>query len=182
MEYETQRLILKTLDSSYSEIVLDYYSRNREFLKPWELERKDIFYTIQFQQNQLDRDLSDIRNGNLLRLWIFKNDDLSKTIGNIGFSNIIRGHFLSCYLGYKLDVEELNKGYITEAIKECINIIFDEYQLHRIEANIMPSNIASIRVAEKLGFTKEGLSKKYIKINGNWEDHIHMALLNDNID
>ncbi len=76
----------------------------------------------------------------------------------------------------------MKKGYITEAIKEGIKIIFDEYGLHRIEANIMPRNLASLRVTEKLGFLNEGISKKYIKINGKWEDHIHMVLLNDNID
>ena len=182
LEYETDRLVLKILDSSHSDIVLDYYNRNRSFLEPWEVEKKDIFYTDRFQSNQLERDFSDIKNGNLLRLWIFKKSDRSKTIGNIAFSNIIRGHFLSCHLGYKLDIEEMKKGYITEAIKEGIKIIFDEYGLHRIEANIMPRNLASLRVTEKLGFLNEGISKKYIKINGKWEDHIHMVLLNDNID
>lgn len=182
MEYETDRLILKTLDNSYSKMVLDYYNRNKDFLKPWEVEKRDIFYTQQFQYNQLERDLYDIKNGNLIRLWIFKKEDLSKTIGNISFSNIIRGHFLSCHLGYKLDADELNQGYTTEAIEKCIDIIFDEYKLHRIEANIMPRNSASIRVTEKLGFIKEGFSRKYIKINGKWQDHIHMVLLNDKIE
>lgn len=182
LEYETDRLILKVLDSSHSDGVFDYYNRNRDFLKPWEVEKKDIFYTSQFQKNQLNRDYQDIKDGNILRLWIFKESNQSKIIGNICFSNIIRGHFLSCHLGYKLDREEQNCGYTTEAIKKGIYIIFDEYRLHRIEANIMPRNSASIRVTEKLGFTKEGISKKYIKINGKWEDHIHMVLLNDKME
>lgn len=45
----------------------------------------------------------------------------------------------------------------------------------------MPKNKMSLRVVEKLGFYNEGLSYKYLKINGNWEDHIHMVLLNNNI-
>jgi ribosomal-protein-alanine N-acetyltransferase len=82
-------------------------------------------------------------------------------------------------MGYKLDKDELNKGYITEALRKGIDIMFNEYGLHRIEANIMPKNSRSLRVAEKLGFYNEGLALKYLKISGRWEDHIHMVLRNE---
>jgi [ribosomal protein S5]-alanine N-acetyltransferase len=59
--------------------------------------------------------------------------------------------------------------------------MFQELGLHRIEANIMPKNKRSLRVVEKLGFYNEGLAYKYLKINGKWEDHIHMVLLNDKV-
>ena len=45
----------------------------------------------------------------------------------------------------------------------------------------MPKNLASLQVVEKLGFRNEGLSQQYLKINGTWEDHIHMVRLNDEI-
>lgn len=80
-----------------------------------------------------------------------------------------------------MDVDEINMGYITEAIQEGIDIMFHEYGLHRIEANIMPKNVRSFKVVEKLGFYNEGLAYKYLKINGKWEDHIHMVLLNDEV-
>ena len=76
----------------------------------------------------------------MLRLWIFKKGDMSRVIGTVAFNNIIRGAFLSCHLGYKLDKDEINKGYATEAIRKGIDIIFNYYGLHRIEANIMPRN------------------------------------------
>ena len=88
---------------------------------------------------------------------------------------------MSCHLGYKLDNDEINKGYMTEAVEKSIDIIFNEFKLHRIEANIMPRNISSLKVAEKLGFYNEGLAYKYLKINGKWEDHIHMVLLNEKV-
>jgi ribosomal-protein-alanine N-acetyltransferase len=68
---------------------------------------------------------------------------------------------------------------MTEAIRKGIEIVFQECGLHRIEANILPRNLRSLRVAEKLGFVNEGLSRRYLCINGVWEDHIHMALLNE---
>lgn len=179
--YETERLILKVVDKSYAELVVDYYLRNKSFLEEWEPIKDEDFYTKQYQEEQLDKELSTIENNSSLRLWVFKKENENKVIGSIGFNNIVRGVFLSCHLGYKLDKDEINKGYMTEAIRKGIEIMFIEFGLHRIEANIMPRNKRSLRVVEKLGFYNEGLAYKYLKINGKWEDHIHMVLLNDKV-
>lgn len=178
MLYETERLILLTLGESDAARVLNYYIRNKDFLEEWEPLKSEVFYTAGFQREQLRKDSLAIANKSMLRLWIFKKDDPGRVIGSITFNNIVWGAFLSCHLGYKLDRKETNKGYITEAVKKGIEVIFDEYRLHRIEANIMPKNKASLRVVEKLGFYHEGLASKYLYINGNWEDHIHMVLRN----
>lgn len=179
--YETEKLILKVLDKSYAEMVVDYYLRNKSFLEEWEPVKSEEFYTNQYQQEQLEQDLTNIQNNNSFRLWIFKKHDDHRIIGSIGFNNIVRGVFLSCFLGYKLDKDEINKGYMSEALQKGIEIMFNEYGLHRIEANIMPKNKRSLRVVEKLGFYNEGVAYKYLKINGQWEDHIHMVLLNDKV-
>lgn len=180
-KYETERLWLKVIDSSYAEQVLDYYIRNKDFLEEWEAIKGEEFYTAEYHKDQLDKDCDAIESGAALRLWLFKKDDASKIIGSVALSNIVRGAFLSCHLGYKLDKDEINKGYVTEAIRKTIDIAFNELGLHRIEANIMPKNARSLRVVEKLGFYNEGLAYKYLKINGKWEDHIHMVLLNDQV-
>ncbi|HUU05833.1 MAG TPA: GNAT family N-acetyltransferase [Patescibacteria group bacterium] len=179
--YETERLLLKVLDRTYAEPVLDYFKRNREFLQEWETARDDAFYTNAGQEKQLANDLKRFREGSLLRLWIFKKDDAARIIGSVAFANIVRGAFLSCHLGYRLDALELNRGFAGEAVRRGIDTVFADYQLHRIEANIMPRNKRSLRVVEKLGFYNEGLATKYLKINGNWEDHIHMVLLNEEV-
>jgi len=179
--YETERLILKIIDKSCAKMVLDYFLRNKLFLEEWESVKSEEFYTVQYQEEQLDKDLSSIMNNNMFRLWIVKKHDDSRIIGSISFNNIVRGAFLSCSLSYRLDKDEINKGYITEAIQRGIEIMFNEFGLHRIEANIMPRNKCSLRVAEKLGFYNEGLAYKYLKINDKWEDHVHMVLLNDKV-
>lgn len=178
--YKTERLVLRVIDKSYARLVLDYYKKNKIFLEEWEPIKNEEFYTIEYQEKQLESDLISMECGNQFRLWIFKRDD-TRIIGSVGFSNIVGGSFLSCHLGYKLDEEELNKGFMTEAINKGIDIMFNEYKLHRIEANIMPKNKRSLRVTEKLGFSNEGLAHKYLRINGVWEDHIHMVMLNDNL-
>lgn len=177
--YETERLILKVLDETYAHLVLDYYSRNREFLQEWEPLKGEDFYTKEYHEKVLNDELVSIERGNSFRLWMFNKQNQSKIIGCVGFSNIIRGSFLSCHLGYKSDKDEISKGYVTEALQKGIDIMFNDFGLHRIEANIMPKNKRSLRVVEKLGFYSEGLAYKYLRINGTWEDHIHMVLLNE---
>ena len=177
----TDRLVLKTIDENYAKPVLAYYSRNKDFLEQWEPFRTNTFYTIDYHIKQLVDDERKMEAGSQIRLWIFKQDDLEFTriIGTLAFSNIVRGAFLSCHLGYKLDKDEINNGYITEALQKGIDFIFNESGLHRVEANIIPRNAKSLRVVEKLGFYNEGLALKYLKINGKWEDHIHMVRLNE---
>ena len=145
-EYVTERLILKVLDKSYAKLVVDYYLRNKSFLEEWEPVRSKEFYTREYQEKQLDNELVDIESKRSFRLWIFKKEDSTRIIGTVSFSNIVWGAFLSCHLGYKLDKDEINKGYMTEAVQKGIDIMFKEFGLHRIEANIMPKNKPSLRV------------------------------------
>lgn len=140
--------MLGTIGKSYAELVTDYYLRNKSFLAEWEPVKEEEFYTKQYQEEQLDKELSNIENNNSFRLWIFKKENENRIIGSAGFNNIVRGAFLSCHLGYKLDKDEINKGYITEAIQKEIEIMFNEFGLHRIEANIMPKKNRSLRVVE----------------------------------
>lgn len=175
---KTKRLILKNLDEKAAAEVLDYYQRNKEFLNEWEARKKEEYFTLNYQSKLLKKQKIKMENGTLFRFWIYKKSN-NQLIGSIAFNNIIRGAFQSCHLGYKLDKDEINQGYMTEALKAAIDYAFKELKLHRIEANIMPKNKASLKVVEKLDFINEGISKNYLKINGSWEDHIHMVLLNE---
>lgn len=177
--YETDRLYLRILKPNYGRPVLEYYKRNHSFLREWEPKPHDDFYTVSYQKNKLKNEYYMAKNHTLVRFWIIKKEN-NKIVGNVCYSNIIMGNFKSCFLGYKLDKDEINKGYMTEAIKETVQIMFDDYGLHRVEVNIIPRNKRSLKVMEKLGFEREGFSKKYLEINGVWEDHIHFATYNPN--
>ena len=178
--YETDRLILKTLDKTYAGMVVDYYTRNKDFLRQWISSRDESFYTVECQEKRLEEDLENASNNKSLRLWIFKKGSNDRLIGTVAFNNILLCSYLSCQIGYRLDKDEINRGYITEAARCGIDVMFHDYKLHRIEANIMPDNIASLLVARKLGFIEEGMVHKYLKVNGTWQDHMRMALINNN--
>lgn len=178
----TPRLLLKSGDDVTAEAVLDYFLRNKEFLSQWEIMRQPQFYTLEAQKQMLAEDKVNSERGQLVKLWLCKAEEPDRVIGSVALSNIVRGVFLSCHLGYRLDGAEEGKGYMTEAVKELTAYAFQKLGLHRIEANIMPRNAASLKVTEKLGFYHEGLAKQYLRINGKWEDHIHMVLLNEEME
>ncbi|TLS52230.1 GNAT family N-acetyltransferase [Paenibacillus antri] len=178
-EIRTARLTLRPLQEDEAELSLDFAVRNRSFLQPWEPVRNTLYYTLETHRDALIDEAAQRREGRALRLWLFER---GRAIGNATLSNIVGGCFQSCHLGYKMDERETGKGYMTEAVEAIVRVAFDTLSLHRIEANVMPRNAASLRVVEKLGFYREGLARKYLKINGVWEDHIHMVLRNEKLE
>ncbi|WP_454780482.1 GNAT family N-acetyltransferase [Legionella sp. WA2022007384] len=97
-------------------------------------------------------------------------------IGVFNINEIIQGVFQSAYMGYFASVTYAGQGLMSQALKLVLKEIFLELKLHRIEANIQPTNTASIHLATQNGFLKEGFSPRYLKINGIWCDHFRFAL------
>ncbi|OXM17550.1 30S ribosomal protein S5 alanine N-acetyltransferase [Paenibacillus herberti] len=176
---QTDRLLLSEASPEDSAVITNYVIRNKEFLAPWEPKREEAFFSEESQRALLEADQQVIESGGLVKLWISLQEDPDTVIGSVVLGNIVRGVFLSCNLGYRLDKGLLGKGYMPEAVQMIVKHGFDSLGLHRIEANIIPRNAASLSVVRKLGFQEEGLAKRYLKINGKWEDHIHMVMLND---
>lgn len=91
--------------------------------------------------------------------------------GCININNIIRGTFLSATLGYYVTVPYAGRGYMREGLALAVEHAFTQLGLHRLEANIQPANRRSIRLVRKCGFEKEGISPRFMFINGAWQDH-----------
>lgn len=96
--------------------------------------------------------------------------------GVVNVSEIVRGAFRSAYLGYYAFVPNDGCGYMRAALTKVIGLSFGKYRLHRLEANIQPSNARSIQLVRGLGFRLEGYSPKYLKIGGRWRDHERWAI------
>jgi ribosomal-protein-alanine N-acetyltransferase len=178
----TPRLLLYLPEPDLAQKVLNYHIKNHDFFKPWNPLRPNDYLTYEYHYTYLKNCLKNYIEQRELRLFMALKTEPELIIGDISCSNIVYGAFLSCHLGYKIDEDMRGKGLIPEALTSIIDYVFGILQLHRIEANIMPGNKASIRVVEKLGFTCEGLSPKYLKINGIWQDHLHYVLLNQHIE
>ena len=100
-------------------------------------------------------------------------------IGSIEISRIARGNFQSAYLGYRIDARHRGQGYMSEALQLVLRHAFRTLGLHRVEANVEPGNEASIALVRRAGFTREGYSRRYLKIGGRWRDHERWALLRE---
>ncbi|MDQ3802159.1 MAG: GNAT family N-acetyltransferase [Acidobacteriota bacterium] len=107
---------------------------------------------------------------------ICRNED-GAIVGGAALSQIFRKAFQNAYLGYYLAEKYTGKGYMTEAVKLVLRFAFRELKLHRVEANVQPENTASIAVLQRCGFTREGFSRKYLKIGGRWRDHARFAII-----
>lgn len=97
--------------------------------------------------------------------------------GVINVNEIVRYSFQSAYLGYYAFIPHAGCGLMREGLCAVVNICFRELNLHRLEANIQPANERSLALIRSLGFRQEGLSRRYLKIAGRWQDHERWAVL-----
>ena len=100
----------------------------------------------------------------------------SRLVGEINLSSIQRGPFQNAYVGYWIDKAEAGNGYTPEAAAVLFRFAFEELDLHRLQVAIIPRNLPSRRVVEKLGLREEGIAVRYLEINGAWEDHVRYAI------
>lgn len=178
-ELESERLILRTLDTGEAQAVLEYHQRCWPFVAAWHPLVEREFFSLEGQRARLESERTSRLVGSGVRFYLFlRAEPTGPIIGDLNFSSIIRGAFQSCFVGYKMDASATNCGYMSEALRRGVEFAFKDLRLHRLEANIMPRNLASRRVVSKLGFVEEGLARKYLKINGVWEDHLHYVILN----
>jgi len=71
------------------------------------------------------------------------------------------------------------RGYMSEGLGLILRYAFKQLKLHRLEANIQPRNRASIALVKRAGFVREGYSKRYLKVCGQWRDHERWAILSE---
>lgn len=161
------------------ESLLAFELKNKKFMENILPTRHEMFYTYEGQAKRVETILTCKLNDLGYFYGIFlKQDDTF--IGTVELFHVERGPLQSAWIGYSLDYNYQGLGYMTYALGYVLNVAFQRLQLHRIEAGAMPKNKASIKVLEKNGFMKEGLSHKNVKINGVWEDHFLYASINPN--
>ena len=177
VQAETKRLVLRTLTPDDAPLLSGFVRKNRIFFAAWEPDREAEFFLEETQRKTIEDDNEAFQQKRILKMYLFPKGE-NRIIGQIGATNIVYGPFLSCFLGYKMDEIEQGKGYMSEALGTFVEVLFRDYGLHRIEANIMPQNERSIRLVRHLGFELEGGSPKYLAIRGTWEDHEHYVLRN----
>jgi [ribosomal protein S5]-alanine N-acetyltransferase len=162
-------------------LMTNYVIKNKDHFAPWSPKEDNFYYTRQFWTQRLSGFEEDKRDGIALRFIIFSNQNPEgPIIGDISFTNIDKSTFQACWVSYNLDLDFTGKGLMTEALQAAINYMFEVYNLHRILAFVMPSNIKSLNLLKRLNFVIEGELKECLLINGKWEDQILLSLINKN--
>lgn len=108
--------------------------------------------------------------------YLLRRRDNDELVGVVNLSEIVRGVFQSAYLSFYAHARHAGRGLMKEGVGAAIRKAFRVHRLHRVEANIQPGNRTSLRLVRALGFRREGLSPKYLKIGGQWRDHERWAL------
>lgn len=178
-EIVTERLRLRLHDRSLSQATSDYYQRNRAHFAPCCPLREPAFHGVE-AWNQRSSELRQASlSGQALQFLLFRRDQArEEIIGDVNFTNIVRGVFQAGYLGYQLDREHVGRGFMQEALTASIAHVFGPFKLHRLMANYVPGNERSARLLRRLGFQVEGYARDYLFLEGVWKDHLLTSLTN----
>jgi ribosomal-protein-alanine N-acetyltransferase len=151
---------------------------SRAFLAPWEpIWPSDDLTKIAFRR-RIKRYQREIRNGTGFPFFVFSQDG-ETLLGGLTLAQVQRGVTQSAVLGYWMGAPYAGKGFMSAGVRAVLGFAFDSLGLNRVEAACLPNNNASIALLEKVGFTREGYARKYLCIDGRWQDHLLYGIVRD---
>jgi ribosomal-protein-alanine N-acetyltransferase len=172
----SERVMLRTPQMADYPAWAELRAASREFLTPWEplwasdeLSRSSFRRRVRHYQRDLREDVG-------YALFIFAAAS-GALVGGLTLCNVRRGVTQACTLGYWIGGPHARRGYMTAAVRAVVPFVFDSLELHRLESACLATNDASIRLLEGTGFVREGMARRYLRINGVWQDHLLYALL-----
>lgn len=151
-------------------------AESRRFLEPWEPTWRHDELTEGAYRTRVVRGKQEYNSGQAVPLLVFKRDNAT-LLGGLTVGYIRRGAAQSCMIGYWMGERHSGQGHMFAALEIVIPYIFSGLELHRIEAACIPDNERSMRLLQKAGFQREGHLRGYLKINGQWRDHVMFSRL-----
>jgi ribosomal-protein-alanine N-acetyltransferase len=173
-----ERVVLRPPERGDWQAWTELRAASRAFLKPWEPSwTADALNKAAFRR-RLARYALDWRDDEGYSFFVFRAED-DVLLGGIGLSNVRRGVAEAGSLGYWIGEAHARNGYMTEALRLTLHFAFERLRLHRLEAACLPTNAPSRGLLVKVGFREEGYARKYLCIDGAWQDHLLFALLRE---
>ena len=149
-------------------------TESHAFLKPWEPTWSADDLTRASFKRRVRRVQREAAEQTGFAFLIFRRED-DTLLGGVTLSNIRRGVAQSCCLGYWMGVHYAGHGYMRRAVPLVLKFAFGELRLHRVEAACIPDNDRSLGLLEKAGFVREGYARRYLMIDGRWQDHVLLS-------
>ena len=161
----TNRLVLKEMTANDAQVLFDMRSSSdlmKYIDRPKPNTIDDIYELIQKMRQMKIK-------GEGISWGIYRKENPGLNIGNIGLFRIIAEHYRA-EIGYMLQANEHQNGIMFEAMQAIIKYGFEKMNLHSIEANINPENMASRKLLEKTGFVREAYFRENYFFNGKFMD------------
>lgn len=174
----TERLVLSVPGPADLERVIAFTSRNQSHFARYTPPPEDEPLEAVLRRRVETAEPLYHGGRGLLLILASRAEPRGPVLGDVHFSNVVRGALHACYLGYKIDEAAEGKGLMAEALRAAIGHAFDVMRLHRVMANYQPDNERSGRLLARLGFVVEGYARDYLHIGGAWRDHVLTALTN----
>jgi [ribosomal protein S5]-alanine N-acetyltransferase len=168
----TDRILLTAAGEDDEAEFLAAVATSGELHHPW----VDVADTPARYRSTLDR-----ARGPEFRPFLIRDRDDGRLAGAINVSNMILGAFRSAFVGYWAFAGKQGRGLMGDGLRSVVHHAFDDLDLHRLEANIQPGNLASIALAERCGFRFEGFSPNYLMVDGAWRDHNRYAITQEDV-
>ena len=183
-ELATARLVVRLARPGMQAAMARFLAENfAGHLDRWSPPAAAAFFTESFWRDRLAIAVEEFHAGRAARFVLqAPGPESGPVIGTCNYTNIVRGPFLACHLGYQIARAYEGQGLMSEALRAANGFAFRELRLHRIMANYRPENERSGRLLERLGFVREGVAKDYLFIDGAWRDHVLTALVNPDFD
>jgi ribosomal-protein-alanine N-acetyltransferase len=162
----TAEVVLRELAQGDAAELLALRRRNREYFRLTEPLRDEDWFTLERQRREIEAEAVSRASGSGLSFGVFAGVAL---VGRVALTGIARGAFCNAYLGYGIDQAHAGRGIGTAAVAQAVDIAWAA-GLHRVQAAVSPENAGSQRVLEKVGFRREGLAKRYLRLAGHWTD------------
>ena len=174
-----RRVVLRTMNEQDYEAWHEVRIRNHDWLLKWEPRSAHASHLAEDRRSFVSRCAIRERERQIGTGYGFGIFVGGRFVGEITLSSIQRGPLQSAFIGYWIDQAAAGQGLMPEAVVAMLQYAFESLRLHRVEINIIPRNHASRRVVEKLGLRNEGVSERYLEIDGAWEDHARYAITSE---
>lgn len=172
-ELETERLILRKVVDEDAEMLYQNIYNNFDYFK--------YYYQLPFDSFESYKPLVEkykewYANGNHFRWGVV----LKETNEIIGLVQLHTKDSLNnnCKIGYIISYKYNNRGYGKEAVTKVIDFGFNKLKFHRIEANIVGENEASIKLAESIGMHFESEREDSYKLGENYYNQKVYTIIN----
>lgn len=170
----TARTRIRLVGATDASLLWHYRVENRDHLAPWEPLREETFYSPEHAAATISDGVRLVEADRAYPFVVLDRDEAA-ILATCTLSNVVRGSFQACHLGFGVAASSQGTGLMHEALQAALVWAFGELGLHRVMANYLPRNERSARLLARLGFEREGYAKRYLKIAGDWQDHVLTA-------